>query len=276
MENQVALAGAGGDVMKNGGGGVTNSDDERKIFIGGLSWESTEKDLREHFGKYGEVESVNVKTDPNSGRSRGFAFLVFTEVAAVDKALAAGDHIVNGKKVDPKKAKARHGHGKIFVGGIKPELSDEDITKFFGQFGTIIEVEMPFDKVKNQRKGFCFITFEEEGVAKDLVKTPKKTINGTEVDVKKAIPKQDSMNQGWGGQGGGWGNQYSGWNQQGYGYGAGYDYSGYGYGYGQYGGYNNYNNYNYNSSYPAAAAYGSYGGYNQGGYTANQQQQSWQ
>jgi len=267
MENQVAVAAAGAGQMRNGGG-VTNNDDERKLFIGGLSWETTEKDLREHFNKYGEVESVNVKTDPNSGRSRGFAFLVFTEVAAVDKTIAAGDHIVNGKKVDPKKAKARHGHGKIFVGGIKPELSDEDITKFFGQFGTIIEVEMPFDKVKNQRKGFCFITFEEESVAKDLVKTPKKTINGTEVDVKKAIPKQDSMNQGWGQQGG-WGNQYGGWNQQqGYGGYGGYDYSGYGaYGYGQYGGYNNYNNY----SYPG---YTGYGGYNQG-YTTNQQQ-SWQ
>ncbi|GFG29942.1 hypothetical protein Cfor_10544, partial [Coptotermes formosanus] len=93
--------------------------------------------------------------------------------------LSAGDHIINNKKVDPKKAKARH--GKIFVGGLAPELSDDDIKNFFAQYGTIVEVEMPFDKTKNQRKGFCFITFESEQVVQELLKSPKQSINGKEV-----------------------------------------------------------------------------------------------
>ena len=95
------------------------------------------------------------------------------------QALAAGDHVINNKKVDPKKAKARH--GKIFVGGLPTELSDEDIKSFFSNFGAIMEVEMPFDKIKNQRKGFCFITFESDQVVQELLKTPKQTINGKEV-----------------------------------------------------------------------------------------------
>lgn len=45
----------------------------------------------------------------------------------------------------------------------------------------IVDVEMPFDKTKNQRKGFCFITFESEQVANELLKTSKQTINGKEV-----------------------------------------------------------------------------------------------
>lgn len=45
----------------------------------------------------------------------------------------------------------------------------------------IIEVEMPFDKTKNQRKGFCFITFESEQVVNELLKTPKQTIKDKEV-----------------------------------------------------------------------------------------------
>lgn len=40
---------------------------------------------------------------------------------------------------------------------------------------------MPFDKTKNQRKGFCFITFESEQVVNELLKTPKQTIAGKEV-----------------------------------------------------------------------------------------------
>lgn len=49
--------------------------------------------------------------------------------------MSAGDHVINNKKVDPKKAKARH--GKIFVGGLSTELSDDDIKNFFSQFGNV-------------------------------------------------------------------------------------------------------------------------------------------
>lgn len=93
------------------------------------------EELREYFGTYGEIESINVKTDPNTGRSRGFAFIVFNSAEAIDKVVAAGDHVINNKKVDPKKAKARH--GKIFVGGLSNDLTDDDIKSYFNQFGTV-------------------------------------------------------------------------------------------------------------------------------------------
>lgn len=76
-----------------------------------------------------------MKTDPQTGRSRGFAFIVYAAADAIDKVTAAGEHIINNKKVDPKKAKARH--GKIFVGGLTSEISDEEIKTFFGQFGNV-------------------------------------------------------------------------------------------------------------------------------------------
>lgn len=93
------------------------------------------EELREHFGMYGEIESINVKTDPQTGRSRGFAFIVYASAESIDKVTLAGEHIINNKKVDPKKAKARH--GKIFVGGLTTEISDDEIKAFFGQFGTV-------------------------------------------------------------------------------------------------------------------------------------------
>lgn len=70
-----------------------------------------------------------------TGRSRGFAFIVFKDAASIDKVTAAGEHTINGKKVDPKKAKARH--GKIFVGGLSPELTDDDIKEYFEKQGTV-------------------------------------------------------------------------------------------------------------------------------------------
>uniref|UniRef100_A0A1B6JPD4 RRM domain-containing protein n=1 Tax=Homalodisca liturata TaxID=320908 RepID=A0A1B6JPD4_9HEMI len=224
-------------------------DDDRKLFVGGLSWETSEKELRDHFGTYGEIENVNVKTDPNTGRSRGFAFIVFKAAEAIDKVLAASDHIINNKKIDPKKAKARH--GKIFVGGLSTELSDDDIKNYFSQYGNIVEVEMPYDKTKNQRKGFCFITFDSEQVVSELLKTPKQSINGKEVDVKRATPKADGM----GGMRGGRGGRGGRGRGRG-GYGGGYD--GYGGGYGGYGNYGGgYGGYDY-------SGYGGYGGYGAG------------
>ena len=164
-------------------------DEDRKLFVGGLSWATTNKELGEHFGKYGEMESITVKMDAQSGRSRGFAFLVFKTAESVDKVMNAGEHVIDGKRVDPKKAQARS--GKIFVGGLAQDTTEETIRSFFGTFGNIVDVEMPFDRVKNQRKNFCFITYDNENVVFHLLKTPKQVINGKEVDVKKATPRPD-------------------------------------------------------------------------------------
>jgi len=164
-----------------------NSAEDRKLFVGGLSWETKEPQLVEYFQNFGEVESVNLKLDPVTGRSRCFAFLVFKHASFVDKVLAGGEHAINSKKVDVKRAKAKP--GKIFVGGLVPELEDDKIKGYFTQYGTITGFEMPFDKVKNQRKNFCFITFEREETMKELLKTPKQMIGDVEVDVKKATPK---------------------------------------------------------------------------------------
>merc|ERR1719154_902516 len=245
----------------SGAADAPGRDDDRKLFVGGLSWDTQEKELKEYFTTYGAIESIIVKTDPTTGRSRGFAYLLFDSAETIDKITEVKEHTINGKKVDPKKAKARH--GKIFVGGLKPELSDDDIKNFFSTYGKIIEVQMPFDKQKNQRKAFCFITFEQEAVVAELLKTPKLPINGPQVDLKKATPKPDMMmmrggmmgGRGMrGGRGGMRGRGRGGYGQGGYGQGYG-GYGGYGGGYD--GGYGGYGGYGYDG-------YGGYGGYGGG------------
>jgi squid-like protein len=241
-------------------------DEERKLFVGGLSWETTEKELREYFSKFGDIESVNIKTDSNTGRSRGFSFIVFKNADSLDKVFEISDHVINNKKVDPKKAKLRP--GKIFVGGLTPEMTDDDIKSHFAQFGTITLTEMPFDKVKNQRKGFCFITFESDQMINEIVKNPKQMIKGKMVDVKKATPKPGeafllgaarSRGRGRGIRGGGRGYPVPpGYPMPDYSaYGYGYDYYGYGAGYG----------YDYYASDPYGYGYDYSGyGYDAAGY----------
>lgn len=91
-------AGATGD-KQQATAGIPGKDDERKLFVGGLTRNTTESELKDYFGKFGEIESVSIKMDPYTGVSRGFAFMVFQNPKAIDKLLAAGDHYINKRKV---------------------------------------------------------------------------------------------------------------------------------------------------------------------------------
>lgn len=79
--------------------GIPGKDDERKLFVGGLTRNTTEAELKDYFGKFGDIESVSIKMDPYTGVSRGFAFMVFQNPKAIDKLLASGDHYINKRKV---------------------------------------------------------------------------------------------------------------------------------------------------------------------------------
>lgn len=90
------------------------------------------------------------------------------------------------KKVNPLRC-------KIFVGGLTTEMTEQDVRNYFLQFGQISEYQQPFDKMKNQKKGFCFITFEDSEVVNQVLKNPKQVINGKEVDVKKVKFNPETM-----------------------------------------------------------------------------------
>ena len=48
---------------------------ERKLYVGSISFNATEEDLMKFFSEIGEVESVKIITDANTGQSKGFAFI---------------------------------------------------------------------------------------------------------------------------------------------------------------------------------------------------------
>jgi RNA-binding protein Musashi len=84
-----------------------SNHDMAKIFVGGLSWQTTEETLRYHFEQYGEVVSVEVMRDRVTGDPRGFAFVVFQDDATVDLVMSNLPHEINHKVTDVKRAQAR-------------------------------------------------------------------------------------------------------------------------------------------------------------------------
>ena len=67
-----------------------------RIYVGNLSYDVTEEQLRQEFTAFGEVESVNVVTDKFSGRPRGFAFVEMPTKAEAEAAIAG----LTGKALD--------------------------------------------------------------------------------------------------------------------------------------------------------------------------------
>jgi len=63
----------------------------KKIYIGNLPFSSTEADLKDAFGRHGAIESVNLITDRETGRPRGFAFVELEDASAAADAIRALD-----------------------------------------------------------------------------------------------------------------------------------------------------------------------------------------
>ncbi|MBW4443192.1 MAG: RNA-binding protein [Plectolyngbya sp. WJT66-NPBG17] len=78
------------------------------IYIGNLSFQATEDDLKEVFAEYGEVSRVSLPTDRETGRKRGFAFVEMAEDAQEDAAIAELDGAEwLGRELKVNKAKPR-------------------------------------------------------------------------------------------------------------------------------------------------------------------------
>jgi len=245
-----------------------------QIYIGGISYGTTEADLKTYFSKFGEISKLTLsktkKAPDGSQKHRGFAFVAYKDKDLVQTVIAQ-KHTLGGRDLRVNEAKPKT--VKLFVGGInKSKTTKETLTQHFKKFGV---VEDCFCIVS---RGFGFVTLIEDGDnVKNLLEKGKMEIDGSMCDIKTAKPKQEMDNMGGnrrGGQGqGGRRNnnkfgrsgeyggqqQFGGWNSFGMGRQQG--------GYGGFGGYGN-------------NAYGAYGnnayGNNGGGAQTWSQAKSYQ
>nr|CAB3482677.1 unnamed protein product [Digitaria exilis] len=171
-----------------------------KIFIGGLSKDTSMGPFKEHFGKYGDITDAVIMKDRYTQKPRGFGFITFADPAVVDRVIE-DEHVINGKLVEIKRTIPKGAAPlkdfktkKIFVGGLPSALKEDEFKDFFSKFGKVMEHEIIRDHATNRSRGFGFIVFDAEKTVDELLAKKGNMIdlNGSQVEIKKAEPKKPS------------------------------------------------------------------------------------
>jgi RNA recognition motif-containing protein len=85
----------------------------KKIFVGGLSWNTNDDTLRQAFERFGNVDEAKVIQDRETSRSRGFGFVTFSDNDGAQKAISGMD----GKELDGRTIKVNEAEDKPRGGG---------------------------------------------------------------------------------------------------------------------------------------------------------------
>src|SRR5207302_1189599 len=103
-----------------------------KLYVGNLSFETTENDLQDLFEQHGQVSEVTLMMDRMTGKSRGFAFITMNDKAQADAAMAAlNGKDLNGRALNVNEARPREdrkggGGGGGYGGGGKRSFAGGD------------------------------------------------------------------------------------------------------------------------------------------------------
>lgn len=148
-------------------------------------------DLEEFFSKVGQVRDVRIISDRNSRRSKGIAYVEFTDSSAVPLAInLTGQKLLtapiivqetqaekNRLAAEAEKLKRPIGPTRIYVGSLHFNITEQMIKAIFEPFGVIDTVQMIHDSESGRSKGYCFIQFRDP----DSAKRAMEQMNGFEL-----------------------------------------------------------------------------------------------
>ncbi|KAJ5918401.1 hypothetical protein N7454_010776 [Penicillium verhagenii] len=198
------------------------------LFVGNLSWNVDEEWLQREFSEFGEV-SCRVVTDRESGRSRGFGYAEFVNVADAVKAFEAKKGVeMDGRTINLDYATARQNNqggdraqarantygdqtspasDTLFVGNLPFSATEDALRDVFGEQGNIMGIRLPTDPESGRPKGFGYVQFGSVEEAQNA----HTQLAGTEIDGRPlrldfSTPRPAGGDRGgFGGRGGGGG-----------------------------------------------------------------------
>jgi len=201
--------GRGVSAGRGRGDGASQSykaDDEtnREIYISNASFSSTKESFQQFFSKIsgGEVESITIPTQYQSGKPKGFAFVRFTSVEARDSALK-----MNGEELDGRPLGIRENKGRaerapraqferrvrsselsekpqncttIFVGNLPWSTDEPELKKLFEPCGEVVTARIVRQSWTQRSRGFGYVEFAHEASV-DTAVQKQLTVEGREL-----------------------------------------------------------------------------------------------
>jgi RNA-binding protein Musashi len=105
---------------------------------------------------------------------------------------------IDPKQCNPRtlqKPKIRGGcYPKVFLGGLPSNVTETDLRMFFGRYGKVMEVVIMYDQEKKKSRGFGFLSFEDDASVDRVTSEHYVNLNGKQVEIKKAEPRDGSAN----------------------------------------------------------------------------------
>lgn len=178
---------------------------QRKVFVHGLGWDTTNEVLTASFSSFGEIEDLKVVMDKNTGKCKGYGFVLFRRRSGAKNALKEPQKKIGNRMAAcqlaslgpvPTSAPAPTGQSlsvseytqrKIFVSNVGPDVDPQKLLQFFAKFGEIEEGPLGLDKATGKPKGFALFVYKSVESAKRALAEPHKKFEGEMLHCQRAI-----------------------------------------------------------------------------------------
>ena len=166
-----------------------------RLFIGGISYDTTESDLQEYFSSFGSINSCTIVYNRCTGISKGYGFLKVNGMSVVAKILASEKYLIKGRLVDVSKALDKEkmepsyhlltkGFRRLFVGGLSHKISTHHLLDYFSLFGTVLNAFKISDPIAKVDKNFGYVEFETIEAAQLALNTTPHNLFGHKLNVQ--------------------------------------------------------------------------------------------
>ncbi|KAL9679239.1 hypothetical protein QQ045_017095 [Rhodiola kirilowii] len=167
----------------------------KKIFVHGLSWDSTRETLIEAFQQYGQIEECSAVLDRSTGKCKGYGFVLFKTRKGAAKALEQPSKMIKNRMTHcqlaslgatAQSAGADNLARKIYVANVHGDVDKEKLRDFFAKFGEIEAGPVGFDVNTGKSRGYALFVYRREEDARKVLEEPYKMFEGRQLHCQKA------------------------------------------------------------------------------------------
>ncbi|VDN42176.1 unnamed protein product [Dibothriocephalus latus] len=192
-----------GSIFHNAKTTTTKPNKPIELFVNGVKSDITANALRKHFAKFGEVLAVNMSINPSTNNHCGNGYIKLRPKGQV-KCILDSEHVIRGIQINVEECDASDESSdakattakpkkpiKLFVNGVKLEITENALRKHFAKFGEVLDVNMSINPSTNNHCGNGYIKLRPKGQVKSILDS-EHVICGVQINVEECDSGDES------------------------------------------------------------------------------------